>query len=300
MPYDLVAIDKSWVDILLRVPVLPRRDEKVLAELLDKTGGGMGGNVVCAASQLGLRTGMISWIGDDPNGQLVLDELYRYGVDTHFVFVQENTLTNYTTVLLDPSGEKAILIVPTTFDTLTLTRELTTYLQQVKAVYCTPFDLDQLARVSHAVHANDSLVCTDIEPAAGLDGNGLREALSLVDIAFIDADTLQTDQYEETARELKSLGPRLVIIGLGSRGSVAGDQNGVAVCPAFEVPVIDTTGAGDCFAAACVAAYLRGYQLRALLRYASAAAALSIQGRGARGALPSHPEVENFLTKHSG
>jgi ribokinase/sulfofructose kinase len=297
---DLVAIDKSWVDVLLRVPDLPGRDQKVLAELLDKTGGGMGGNVVCAASRLGLRTGMISWVGDDPNGQLVLDELQRFGVDTHFVFVQQSALTNYTTVLLDSSGEKAILIVPTTFDTLTLTQELTTYLQKVKTVYCTPFDLDQLARVSHAVHTNGNLICTDIEPAAGLDENGLREALSLVDIAFIDADTLPTDQYEQVAQELKSLGPRLVIVGLGSRGSVACDQNGVIVCPAFKVPVIDSTGAGDCFAAACIAAYLKGYQLRALLRYASAAAALSIQGRGARGALPSHLDVEDFLTKHPG
>jgi sugar/nucleoside kinase (ribokinase family) len=300
VPYDLVAIDKSWVDILLLVPALPGRDEKVLAELLDKTGGGMGGNVVCAASRLGLRTGMVSWVGDDPNGQLVLDDLRSFEVDTHYVSIQQDTLTNYTTVLIDSSGEKAILIVPTTFDTLTLTQQLKTYLQQVKMVYCTPFDLDQLAQVSGVVRSTGNLVCTDIEPAAGLDEDGLREALSLVDIAFIDADTLRTDQYEQAAQELKSWGPRLVIMGLGSRGSVACDHDGITVCPAFKVSLVDSTGAGDCFAAACVAGYLKGYPLRSLLRYASAAAALSIQGRGARGALPSHVDVENFLSKHAG
>ena len=282
------------------MPELPRRDQKVLAEPLDRQPGGMGGNVACAAGRLGLRTGMIGWVGDDADGQLVLADLHRFGVDTAHVIIQPETATNYTTVLLDSSGEKAIIIVPTSFDTLDLDSTLTAYLSQARLVYCAAYDPEQLARVAAVVHAAGGLVTTDIEPAAGLDDDTFRQTLTQVDIAFIDAGTFETDHtdhYEEVAQKLRAMGPRLVVMGLGADGSLACDADGVVSCPAFRVPVTDTTGAGDCFAAACLAAYLRGESKRSMLRYANAAAALSIQAHGARGALPTAAEVDAFLNE---
>ena len=82
----------------------------------------------------------------------------------------------------------------------------------------------------------------------------------------------------------------------GAEGALACDAQGVTHCPAFTVPVVDTTGAGDCFAAAFLTAYLRHSPLDQALRYASAAAALSIQAYGARGALPTDVEVQACLT----
>jgi len=293
--FDLIAIDKLWLDILLRVPALPQHDQKVLAEPLDRQPGGMGGNVACAASRLGLRTGMVGWVGDDADGQRVLADLHRFGVDTSQVIIQADTGTNYTTVLLDSSGEKAIIIVPTSFDTLDLDSTLTEYLSQARLVYCAAYDPEQLARVAAVVHAAGGLLTTDIEPAAGLDDDSFRQTLSQVDIAFIDTDTLRVDDYEAAARELQAAGPDLVVMTFGVEGSLACDGAGITRCPAFEVPVVDTTGAGDCFAAGFLTAYLRGLPLAQTLRYASAAAALSIQAYGARAALPTDGAVGAFL-----
>ena len=297
-PLDLVAIDKSWVDVLLKVPALPQRDSKVLATPLSKQAGGAGGNVACAASRLGLRTGMVSWVGDDPDHALILASLREFGVEASQVQVKPNTATNYTTVLLDPSGEKAIIIVPTTFDTLTLTSALTAYLQQTRCVYTTPYDLEQVERMARVVRPAGGLLVTDVEPVAGLSDETFRHLLSLVDIVFIDGDGLAGAEPEGVAKELQASGPRLVVISFGAQGSLACEAGRVTHCPAFSVPVVDTTGAGDCFAAACLAAHLNGFSTEAMLRYASAAAALSIQGHGARGALPTHPQVQAFLNEH--
>ncbi|HMR64464.1 MAG TPA: carbohydrate kinase family protein, partial [Anaerolineae bacterium] len=177
-PLDLVAIDKSWVDVLLKVPALPQRDSKVLATPLSKQAGGAGGNVACAASRLGLRTGMVSWVGDDPDHALILASLREFGVEASQVQVKPNTATNYTTVLLDPSGEKAIIIVPTTFDTLTLTSALTAYLQQTRCVYTTPYDLEQVERMARVVRPAGGLLVTDVEPVAGLSDETFRHLLS--------------------------------------------------------------------------------------------------------------------------
>jgi ribokinase/sulfofructose kinase len=168
-------------------------------------------------------------------------------------------------------------------------------LSQARLVYCAAYDPEQLARVSAVVHAAGVLVTTDIEPAAGLDDATFRQTLSQVDIAFIDTDTLRVEDYEDAAHELQAAGPRLVVMTFGAKGSLACDGAGITHCPAFDVPVVDTTGAGDCFAAAFLTAYLRESPLDQALRYASAAAALSIQQYGPRAALPTDEEVRAFL-----
>lgn len=276
------------------MPVLPGHDQKVLGSLLGKQPGGMGGNVACAASQLGLRTGLVSWVGDDVEGELVLEDLRRFGVDATHVVVEPNTQTNFTTILIDPSGEKAIIVVPTAFNTLALDSALSAYLSKAKLVYSTVYDLDQLARVARVVHAAGSLLSADIEPIAGLQDEALHQALALLDLAFFKADTPGAD-YEQAAQELRALGPELVVFTLGAQGALACHAQGVVHCPAFQVPVVDTTGAGDCFTAAFLTAYLRKFPLDQALRYAQAAAALSIQGYGARGALPSDEQIRKFL-----
>ncbi len=255
----------------------------------------MGGNIVCAASRLGLRTGLVSWIGTDAEGELVLSDLRRFGVDMTHVVVEPNTKTNFTTVLLDPSGEKAIIVVPTAFNTLSLDAPLVAYLSNTRLVYSAAYDPDQLERTARVVHAAGGLMSTDIEPVAGLQDQTLRQVLAATDIVFIDADALGTDDYAPAAQELHAAGPKLVIITLGAQGALACDGPEIARCPAFAVPVVDTTGAGDCFAAAFLTAYLRQFPLNQALLYAQAAAALSIQGHGARGALPSDEQVWSFL-----
>lgn len=280
---------------MLSVPLLPGHDQKVLGRFLGKQPGGVGGNVACAASRLGLRTGLVSWVGDDMEGRLVLADLRRFGVDVTHVVVEANTSTNFTTVLVDPSGEKAIIVVPTAFNTLILDSPLVAYLSDTRLVYSTAYDPDQLERTARVVHAAGGLMSADIEPVAGLQDETLRQVLSAVDIAFFDAGTLGTDDYEQVAQELRTAGPELVVITLGVQGALACDVQGIIHCPAFRVPVVDTTGAGDCFTAAFLAAYLRQFPLKQALMYAHAAAALSIQGYGARGALPSDEQVRNFL-----
>ncbi len=278
------------------MPALPGHDQKVLGQFIGKQPGGVGGNVACAASRLGLRTGVVSWVGDDAEGKLVLDDLRRFGVDVTHVAVGSNTSTNFTTVLLDPSGEKAIVVVPTTFDTLILDPPLVTFLSNTRLVYSTAYDSDQLERTARNVHAAGGLMSTDIEPVAGLQDETLRRVLSLVDIVFFDADALDTEDYDQAAQEVCAAGPELVVVTCGAQGALACSAQGVVHCPAFKVPVVDTTGAGDCFTAAFLTAYLRGFPLKQSLLYAHAAAALSIQEHGARSALPTDGQVRQFLT----
>lgn len=295
---DLITIDKSWVDLPLQVPALPQHDQKVVGRQLERRAGGMGGNVACAASRLGLRTGAVSWIGDDADGALIRESLEQFGVDTTHLSVEPKAVTNYTVILLDPSGEKAIVLAPTTRDVLVIDAPLRRYLQQAQIVYVAPYDLQQVAQVAEAVHPARGLVACDLEATAGLSDEQIAQLLPAVDILFTPGSAADLAGLEAEARRWAARGPRLV--------AVTGGAVGAAVCYAgqchsaasFQVPVVDTTGAGDCFTGAFLAAFLRDIPLKDALIHAQAAAAITIQTYGVRNSLPDDRQIRAFLDAH--
>jgi ribokinase len=99
------------------------------------------------------------------------------------------------------------------------------------------------------------------------------------------------------ARALQGRGVGTVLVKLGARGSLLVPTSGEPIRQGiFPVPVVDTTGAGDCFTAAYTVAMLAGRPEAARLRFASAAAALCVQRLGAMPSMPTAAEVETFLS----
>ncbi len=112
----------------------------------------------------------------------------------------------------------------------------------------------------------------------------------------------ETNARAEEARALclrfQQLGPRNILLKLGEHGAAVLSEHGDwHMVPAPRVEVVDTTGAGDTLNAAFAAALLRGEALEQALRFAVAAASISITRAGAMRAAPDHAEVERFLTE---
>jgi sugar/nucleoside kinase (ribokinase family) len=295
---DIVAVDKTWVDLVLRVPRLPGHDQKVLGTPAGWLPGGQGANVVCAAARLGLRAGFIGAVGGDTNGRLVIDDFARFGVDTHHLTIRPGTQTNFTVAMIDGSGEKALVVVPTTWDELALDATLAGYIQGARILYTTLYDRDQFARLAAAAHAAATLVAVDIEPVMGLDPADLRAVLRQVDIAFLNRESadaaLPGTDPAAAARTMQGWGPGLVAITCGAQGAVACSSVAEAAHPGYPAAVVDTTGAGDCFCAAFLAGHCWGWPLDEILAFANAAAACSVSALGARGALPTPAQVRAF------
>jgi sugar/nucleoside kinase (ribokinase family) len=130
-----------------------------------------------------------------------------------------------------------------------------------------------------------------------------RELVSLVDFLVTNEDCARRvaggptglDDPERACKLMLAMGPRAVVATLGARGSVYGEGDRIERQPAFTVPVVDTTGAGDCFHGAFCVGVVRGWGLGETVRFASAAAALKCQRLGGRAGLPTMTEVEAFL-----
>ena len=294
----IIAIGDADMDIFLRVERLPRRDEKVMALSHHHCPGGMAANFASAVATLGTPSAFMGPVGDDAFGRETVADMQRRGVDTRSVRVKPGEETFFCVVLLDQSGEKALVLAPTSTmspapDELDFDAIAGAWL-----IHTTAHNLATGLAAAYHASANNVLVSVDLE-LSGLAPEDPRfdELFALIDILFVNEHTLnvllgQDLSLDESARLMRQRGPTTVVITRGARGAlVAHGDEPIVYVPGFTVPVVDTTGAGDCFAAAFVHARYQGKSPTDALRFAVVAAALSVSAIGSRNALPSDAAV---------
>lgn len=160
--------------------------------------------------------------------------------------------------------------------------------------------LHELFRRAHEAGVTTSLDC-GYDPTERWD-SGLMQVLNETDVFLPNTEEIRgITGHSDPERGLACLdnGSTLVVGKLGSRGCMAREEGRLVCVPAFPVQVVDTTGAGDSFVAGFLHGWLRGWHLRASLRFASACGALSTGGVGGTTSQPRLAEAEAFLAAHS-
>jgi ribokinase len=297
--WDIVGVGDTDVDVYLRVPRIPQHDEKLMATLQTETCGGMMANYCVAASRLGASVALVSVVGDDAYGHLALDELSRTGVDTTMVECRQGGRTYFCVIHLDATGEKALTIVPT--DCMFPSAEQVDEVDvgDARLLHLAAADLDVALSVARRARERSTLVSLDIEPSlVESDRAKVVALLNHVDIATANDAGFRalTGSTAVDPGTLLEFGPQVAVITRGAEGALGATADERVEVPAFPVDAIDTTGAGDCFGAALAVASLEGWALRRSLRFASAAAAISVTRIGGHTGAPSSHDVETFLT----
>ena len=300
---DFYCIGGMAVDLLLMVPRLPLKNEKLGVQYAGLMGGGLIANAACAAARLGLKTSWSGLLGDDAYGQMLTQEFAMYGVCTAEVVIQQKHSTDFTVILLHPDGERTILLVPVLPSPPPLTDAVKHALQQSRLGYTLPYTQDWFAEFAESVHTGGGRVAIDLEGSTSESVINTKAILNLTDVVFCSKDGLQVfagqKQIKDGAADILSLGPEMVVITLGKKGAELFTRSEQYSTSAYSVPIVDTTGAGDCFHAAFLFGILADWDFKCCLEFASAAAALSVQALGARGGLPTYKEVKNFMSSHS-
>ena len=292
MTYDFVGAGGLAYDLVLQVPNLPLREEKYRAELVGKLPGGFIANATCAAARLGLNTAFIGWVGDDAEGQMLHRDFENWGVLPAGLVAFEGEVTPFTVVVIDQKGRRSIMLPGSPLYTMPLTYEQLNLAGQSKVVYTFPRDVQWCGQLRRATLDGGGLLALDVENAVPMQGEPLRQVIDLADVVFITESSLKALKISGLN---KLAGPRQwVIMTAGSKGAygIAPGLRKPVFQPALRVTPVDTTGAGDCFHAALIAAKLNGADLPEALAFANAAAAIKVQHQGARGGLPTRGEVE--------
>jgi sugar/nucleoside kinase (ribokinase family) len=284
------------VDVLIEVDRLPTRDGKVNGIVKQKAPGGMAGNVAAALARLGSRVRVLGRVGDDADGAFAVRSLQQVGVDMSFVACLAGVATFSCISLLTPDGEKSLVKLMTSAyrpDAGDLTAAA---LEGVRHLHLTSIgDPSLCRRVVEAARSSGATASLDIERADCPDNaTALLDAIKGFDLIFCNAESRA---FVDAAlkRPLAGLAAAVVTT-LGADGAQVETAEGRIASPGFAPKILDTTGAGDCFAAACLHARLATRLGWAdSIRFANCAAAISTTGLGAQSALPTADQVAAHL-----
>jgi sugar/nucleoside kinase (ribokinase family) len=289
------------VDVMIEVDRLPTRDGKVNGVVRQKAPGGMAGNVAAALARLGSRVRVLGRVGDDADGAFAVESLEQVGVDTSFVSRLDGVATFSCISLLTPDGEKSLVKLMTSAYRPEASDVTWAALNGVRHLHLTSVGDPALCRrVIDAARSCEATASLDIERAdCPEDGAVLLDAVKGFDLIFCNAESRAfVDATLE--RPLAGLVPAVVTT-LGADGAQVETAEGRIASPGFTPKILDTTGAGDCFAAACLHARLAArLDWGEAIRFANCAAAISTTGLGAQSALPTADQVRARLGKPAG
>ncbi len=286
------------VDVLIGVDRLPTRDGKVNGKHLQRVPGGMAGNVSAALTRLGASVRILGRVGDDDEAAFALDALAKSGVDTNFVVRLAGVRTFSCIGLITPDGEKSLIKLMTETYRPSADELTAAACAGVTHIHLTSVgDPSLCRRVVAVARACGATASIDVERAdCPSDPAELAAAIEGFDLLFCNGEA-RAVLDDRLGGQLTSLTPTVVTT-LGENGARVESGALSLAAAGFPADVVDTTGAGDCFAAACLhARLLQRLDWTEALRFANRAAGLSTLGYGAQGALPTLSDVQAALAE---
>lgn len=296
-PVDLVGLGLNATDTVLALPEYPVRGAKVSFSASSILPGGQVATVVAACATWGLKTRYIGKLGEDAAAGLHRDEFARLGVDTR-IAVAPGAGSPQSFILVDPSGERTVLNQRDPRLTLQPHEIAREWIVPARALHLDGYDTEAAIQAAGWARSAGIPVIADLDELYP----GIEALLPLVDHLIVSRDFAQRLTGEpRLATALQQMHARcgctISAATLGEDGVLAWDGFDFHAVPAFQVPVVDTTGAGDLFHAGYIYALLQDRPLVERLRFACAAAALNCTAPGARGGIAPVAAIEQMLDR---
>src|SRR5271169_6080075 len=119
-PRSVLVIGSLNMDLVLQLPRMPLIGESLVGSSYSRIPGGKGANQAVALARLGARVTFAGKVGNDPDGNTLVENLKRNGIATEFVSKADDSSTGLAVILLDPNGHNAIAVFPGANDELTV------------------------------------------------------------------------------------------------------------------------------------------------------------------------------------
>lgn len=289
-PYVVVA-GSANMDLVATTPQLPRPGETVLGSEFVMVPGGKGANQAIAAARAGARCAFLGAIGSDSFGVTVRARLAASGVDMSYARTVYGA-SGVAVIMVDTAGENTIVVTPGANAAFTgLTAEETAAIGAADVLLCQlEIPVATVTAAAQAARAAGTRVVLNAAPAQALPD----DLLAAVDLLVVNETEARQVAGADTAEPatLLSAVPRAVLT-MGAHGAWYGDRDGTRVrVPAFEVPTVDSTAAGDAFTGALAVAWAEGRDLAEAVRWACAAGAACVRRLGASSSLPNRAEID--------
>lgn len=253
---DVIGFGALNYDKLFKVIKIAKEDEEVFIESEHSACGGSAANTIYTLGKLGIKCGYIGAIGNDDEGKLMLEEFESVGVDISQIKIIENEKTGLIFAFVDKNGERAMYASRRANSKIEKRDLSISYIENVKFLHLTSFVDDEQLELQYFL-VEDKTENTKISFAPGSmyvkrGIKGLENILEKTHVLFLNKEEtgiLTNKEYEIGAKELVKLGCKIVVVTLKDEGCYITNGKEEFRVDAIPSNVVDTTGAGDAFAA---------------------------------------------------
>lgn len=300
----VLVVGSSNVDIVVPVPALPAPGETVLGGERREFWGGKGANQAVAAKKAGAEVRFVSALGSDGFGVAYRKHLLELGIGPRGL-VRVSGPTGVALIVVDEAGKNQIAVSPGANALLT-PRRVGKGVMEFGQVVLAQLEVPRSVVEAAFRSARRRGAVTILNPAPAPGGLPGR-LLSLVDVLVpneVEAAALagaggRADTGKgllRLCRKIREKGAKSVVITAGERGALffTGDESGWVKPPGGIRPV-DSTGAGDTFCGSLAARLAENFPLAEAVRFAVAAASLSVQKRGAQSGIPGKRAIRQAM-----
>lgn len=303
---DIIVMGSLNADFVVTVDRPPYGGESLVGRAMTLYSGGKGANQAYAASRLGGSVGMIGCVGADEYGAKQIENLESAGVSTKGIHCLEGVGTGIAFVVVDAAGENRAIVIPGangSFDAKAFAAKEALLKGARYVLLQLETTLESTVAGLKAARRYGVTTVLDPAPAQPLDNAilGFVDILTpnLSELRTLTGEALEDVEDEEqivgAARSLVKAGAGKVVAKLGAGGAMVVDHNRWYRIKGYTVNAVDTTGAGDCFNAGFAVALCCGREEQEAVRFACAAAAVSVTRPGAQQGMPSLSDVHAFL-----
>ena len=290
------------LDMLCTVERYPRPDEKMPIRSMSWQGGGLVATALVALGRLGVRSWLQAGVGDDENSRSLLKLLEAEGVDTSPTLPVEGGAACFSFIIVDETKDSRTIVYsregvpevhPDDLDEGLVARSKVVLVDTVESAA----DL----RAAQIARAHGIPVVLDAEQVGAPHVDELLETANvLIPSSSFALEWTGASDFCEAARVLfrnyrERDSEKIVVVTGGEEGAFGLSGEEEFHQPAFQVPVVDTTGCGDVFHGAFAFGLLNGWELARNLRFSCATAGLKCRALGGQAGIPNLAEVGEFL-----
>lgn len=301
----ILVVGSSNTDMIARVPRIPQPGETILGGEFITAAGGKGANQAVAAARAGGEVTFIARVGKDMFGERALAGFARDRIKVRFIQRDSRRPSGVALIFVSESGENSIAVAPGANAQLSpadVKRAETEFKRADVLLTQLETPLPAVIAAVKLAASNRVLTILNPAPARALPDNLLKHVSILTpnenEAELLTGITVTSENSGiRAAAKLLARGIKTVIITLGSKGALVASEESSCIVPGFKVKPVDTTAAGDVFNGALALALAEGFDLRAAVRFANAAAAISVTRMGAQPSAPTRKEILALLNR---
>lgn len=296
---EVIGVGALNLDKLYLVDRIAKGGEEIPIRDVKEAPGGSAANTIAGLARLGIETGFIGKVGEDEEGERMLNAMEKEEVDVRGI-VRSKGRSGIIIGIVDEGGERALYAYPGVNDELRMNKTCVDYAKEAKFLHMSSFVGETSYKAQKELLEELRDVKLSFSPGMLYAKKGLKELKPLLEkshIVFVNEEELKLIagcDAEKGAKMLLEAGCKIVAVTLGAEGCLCVTDKESHSIEAFETEVIDTTGAGDAFAAGFLYGIIKGKDLKTCGKLGNWIAARCISSVGARAGLPYADELPHI------